>query len=134
MRLTNFRLLTPLLLPLGGLPAAHEFPALRVLAVPLIPPPGPVDAVTPAAQADPQAKTAAAGRKSLAETMLELSQGEGLLSAGPPERSAKSLGHSCLISSPSLDEMTAALNLARPCRPDPSSATARALWPEFAPA
>ena len=71
MRLTNFRLLTPLLLPLGGLPAAHEFPALRVLAVPLIPPPGLVDAVTPSAQADPRAETPAAGRKSLAETMLE---------------------------------------------------------------
>jgi hypothetical protein len=84
MRLTNFGLPTPLLLPLGGLPAAHEFPALRVLAVPLIPPPSPVDAVTPAAQAGPWAETPTAGRKSLAETMLELSQGRVCSRRGRP--------------------------------------------------
>jgi len=42
---------------------------------------------------------------------------EGLLPKGPPERSAKSLGHFFLMSSPPLDETTAALNLAGPCSP-----------------
>ena len=40
---------------------------------------------------------------------------EGLLPKGPPERSAKSLGHFFVMSSPPLDETTAALNLAGPC-------------------
>jgi len=53
MRRTSFRPLTPLSLPFGRLPAAHEFPALRVIAVPLVPAPGLKDAVTPSAQADP---------------------------------------------------------------------------------
>jgi hypothetical protein len=42
---------------------------------------------------------------------------EGLLPKGPPERSAESLGHFFLMSSPPLDETTAALNLAGPCSP-----------------
>ncbi len=84
MRLTDFRLLTPLLLPFGHLPATHELQALGVLAVPLIPTAGTVPPVTPAAQADPQTQTPAAGRKSLAETMLEMSQREGCSRRGRP--------------------------------------------------
>jgi len=79
MRLASFRLLTPVLLSLGGLPAAHQLEALRVLAVPLIPSPGLIRAVTPSAQADPPAETPAAGRRRLAEAMLRMSQREGLL-------------------------------------------------------
>jgi len=62
MRLSNFRLLTPLLLPLRGLPTAYQFPACRVLAVALVPAPGPIDLVTPSAQADPPTEATAAGR------------------------------------------------------------------------
>jgi hypothetical protein len=70
MRLLNFRLLTPLLLPLGSLPTAHQFPAERVLAVALVPAPGLIDLVTPATQAHPPAQAAAPGRKEGTESML----------------------------------------------------------------
>jgi len=76
-------------LSLGGLPATYKLQAFRVLAVPLVPTPGLVNAATPFAQADARARTPTAGRKARAESMLEMSQGRCLLPQGPPERLAK---------------------------------------------
>jgi hypothetical protein len=70
VRLANFRLLTPLLLSLGGLPAAHELPALRILTVSLIPPASLIDVAAASTQARPPPKTSAAGRKGATETRL----------------------------------------------------------------
>jgi hypothetical protein len=84
VRLSNFRLLTPLLLPLGGLPTAHQHLARRVSAVPLVPSPGLIGVLTTSAQAHPPTKATAAGRMQLTETMLHMSQGRACSRKGRP--------------------------------------------------
>ena len=86
MSLANFGASTPLLLPLGGHPATHPFEADWILAVPLVPTLGLVNAATLFSQTDAEAKAAPAGRMALAESMLEMSQGRCFLPKGPPER------------------------------------------------
>jgi hypothetical protein len=55
------------------------------------------------------------------------------LPKGPPERSAKSLGHSCFISTPSLDEATTPQSLVGPRRPKLSSAPRQTLCGQNSP-
>lgn len=111
MRLASFGLLASLLLSLGGLPAAHQLQAFRVLAVPLVPRTGLIDGATPSAQADPPAEAATAGRNGLTETMLEMSQGRACSRRGRP-RDRLNLSGTFYWSSSSLDDTIAALNLA----------------------
>jgi hypothetical protein len=79
MGFASFGPLTTFCLSLGRLPAAHELQAFRLLAVPLVPTPGPVNAAAPSTQAHPEAKPATSRRNWPTESMLEISQGRCML-------------------------------------------------------
>jgi hypothetical protein len=104
MRFPSFRPFAAILLTFGGLPPAQEFQALRGLAVALVPPARVVDAVAPAAQADPQAEATPTSRKRPTESILKVSQGRCLLPQGPPERLLSVTRAFLLLPSSPLDE------------------------------
>ena len=82
-----------LLLSLRVLPAANQLQALRVLAIPLIPAPGLVDASAVFAQTNAQRQPTRAGGSRQVGGTLGLSHGRACSRRGRPGGSRKPLGH-----------------------------------------